>query len=44
MPANPFTPGYGIMPPHIAGREREQEMLSESLENLAASADQDRFC
>ncbi len=25
------------MPPHIAGREREQEMLGESLENLAAS-------
>lgn len=37
MPANPFTPGYGIMPPYIAGREREQEILIESLEHLAAS-------
>ncbi len=37
MSKNPFTPGYGIMPPYIAGREREQEILGESLENLAAS-------
>ena len=37
MPTNPFTPGYGIMPPHIAGREDEQAIFSESLELLAAS-------
>ena len=37
MTTNPFTPGYGIMPPHIAGRERDQAIISESLELLANS-------
>ena len=34
---NPFTPGYGIMPPYLAGREREQAAISESLALLADS-------
>ena len=34
---NPFTPGYGIMPPYMAGREREQAAISESLALLANS-------
>lgn len=34
---NPFTPGYGIMPPHIAGREREQAAIGDELELLANS-------
>lgn len=34
---NPFTPGYGIMPPYLAGREREQAAISESLALLVDS-------
>ena len=33
---NPFTPGYGLLPPYLAGREQEQEMLASMLEVLAA--------
>ena len=33
---NPFTPGYGLTPPYIAGREREQELLNSRLEAIAA--------
>jgi len=32
---NPFKPGYGLMPPHIAGREREQQRISSCIDTLA---------
>ena len=34
---NPFKPGYGIMPPYLAGRECEQSAISDELEVLANS-------
>lgn len=32
---NPFTPGYGLFPPYLAGREAEQRFISEQVEALA---------
>lgn len=32
---NPFTPGYGRFPPYLAGREAEQDLISEQVEALA---------
>ncbi len=32
---NPFTPGYGRFPPYLAGRETEQNLISEQVEALA---------
>lgn len=32
---NPFTPGYGQYPPYLAGREAEQNVVSEQVEALA---------
>ena len=34
LAANPFVPGMGIAPPHLAGREREQSELLAGLERL----------
>ena len=33
---NPFTPGYGGMPPHLAGREDSQAALADALAALRA--------
>ena len=33
--ANPFRPGRGVLPPLLAGRERELEMAKERLDTLA---------
>ncbi|MXX07904.1 MAG: hypothetical protein F4Z71_14195 [Gammaproteobacteria bacterium] len=32
---NPFTPGYGQYPPYLAGREAEQNVVSEQVEAMA---------
>ena len=34
QPENPFNPGPGLMPPVLAGREREQDKLLEALDKL----------
>lgn len=34
---NPFKPGAGRMPPHIAGREREKSVIVEGVDELAQS-------
>ena len=34
LAANPFRPGMGIAPPHLAGREAEQGALLAGLEQL----------
>ncbi len=34
---NPFKPGAGRMPPHIAGREREKSVFDECIHELARS-------
>ena len=34
--SNPFKPGYGLPPPHLAGRERQQSLLGGRLEDMAA--------
>ena len=34
--SNPFTPGFGAIPPHLAGREEEQSVLLDSLSYLSA--------
>ncbi len=35
MGSNPFMPGYGRMPPHIAGRKFEQQEISTCITDLA---------
>ena len=35
---SPFTPGYGLRPPYLAGREAQQAALMEALGRLQASA------
>ena len=32
---NPFVPGQGVIPPYLAGRDREQSILSRRLDKLA---------
>ena len=39
MHRNPFRPGYGRMPPHIAGRNTEQREISSCIAELAAGAE-----
>ena len=38
---NPFRPGTGKIPPHLAGRENEQSRLSEILADMAAGESPD---
>ena len=33
---NPFKPGPGLLPPYLAGREREQELFNTNLKDMAA--------
>ena len=33
---NPFTPGYGLIPPYLAGREKEQKQFNATLDAMAA--------
>ena len=32
--SSPFKPGAGLLPPYLAGREKEQTIIRESLTNL----------
>ena len=32
--SNPFRPGYGLLPPYLAGREKEQKLFNSSLEAM----------
>ena len=32
--SNPFKPGYGLLPPYLAGRESEQELFNSSLDAM----------
>ena len=34
--SNPFTPGCGLIPPYLAGREKEQKLFNRRLETTLA--------